>query len=64
MERKIFKTGHSIAIILPAKLLEALGLKLGDAVTVEFDETRSAVLVKAGRKGKQLPLDLKLRKKL
>jgi antitoxin component of MazEF toxin-antitoxin module len=40
--RKIFKTGHSLAMTLSADMLKKAGLAEGNTVGVEFDEkTRS-----------------------
>jgi len=36
--RKVFKTGDSLAITLPAEYVKALGVKEGDAFELIFDK--------------------------
>lgn len=60
--RKIFKTGHSLAITLSKKILADLGLKAGDSVEAESDQHR--IIIKPARRKEQLSLGLKIRKKL
>ncbi len=60
--RKIFKTGHSLAITLSKKVLGDLDLKEGDSVEVESDQRR--IIVKPAGHREQLSLGLKIRKKL
>ncbi len=59
MRRKIFKTGHSLAITLSKSILEEMGLKEGDSVEIASAEGQ-AVIKKTGRK-EQLSLGLKIR---
>ena len=37
MARKIFRTGNSTVVSLPSDVLEAVGLELGDEVTILAD---------------------------
>lgn len=46
MPRKIFRTGNSIVVTLPADALEAVGLAPGDDVTVIADPTQGTIIVK------------------
>ncbi len=64
MLRKIFKTGHSVAITLSSKVLGSLGLKLGDTVKIELNKEKSAVVIRPGSKENQLSLNLTSRPKL
>ena len=64
MIRKIFKTGHSLAVTLSKKTLADLGLKLGDAVSVEADKEREIITIRHGKKQQQLAMPLKARPKL
>lgn len=64
MIRKIFKTGHSAAITLSAGLLKSLGLKLGDAVKIDFEESKNRLVITPGHKASQLAMDLRIRPKL
>ncbi len=61
MNRKIFKTGHSLAITLPQSYLSGLGLKLGDIVKIELDAMSECVVIRHGKKQSQLALQLPLR---
>ena len=45
MARKIFRTGNSAVVSLPAKVLEAVGLELGDEVTVVADAEQGQIIV-------------------
>jgi antitoxin component of MazEF toxin-antitoxin module len=64
MIRKIFKTGHSAAVTLSQNLLKDMGLKVGDAVKVELDKEKEAIVIRHGKKQNQLILGLKVRPKL
>jgi len=49
MARKIFRTGNSTVVSLPADVLEAVDLELGDEVTVVADpEQRQIIITPAG----------------
>lgn len=61
MNRKIFKTGHSLAVTLSQSLLKELDLKLGDEVNVEIDKAKQEIVITHGHKASQLALGLKLR---
>jgi putative addiction module antidote len=45
MGRKIFRTGNSAVVSLPPEVLEAMGLELGDEVTVTVDPERSQIIL-------------------
>jgi antitoxin component of MazEF toxin-antitoxin module len=64
MLRKIFKTGHSLAITVSRQALQALGLGIGDSVNVAIDAERHQLIVKPDKKGQQQILDLNSRLKL
>lgn len=64
MFRKIFKTGHSLAVTLPKKILDELGLKPGDKVVLEFDERRKEAVLKKAHTHAQLEMNLKIRHRL
>lgn len=53
-----------MAITLSKKNLEALGLKLGDGVKIEFVEGKNQILISPSKTASQLPLDLHIRPKL
>jgi antitoxin component of MazEF toxin-antitoxin module len=64
MIRKIFKTGHSAAVTISGGLLKDMGLKVGDAVKIELDKEKEAIIISHGKKQSQLVLGLKVRPKL
>jgi putative addiction module antidote len=45
MPRKIFRTGNSTVVSLPADILEQVGLALGDSVTVVADSERRQIVI-------------------
>ena len=45
MARKIFKTGNSMVVSLPADALEAVGLALGDEVTVTVEPDHQRIVI-------------------
>lgn len=45
MGRKIFRTGNSAVVSIPAEALEATGLELGDEVTITVDSERSRIIL-------------------
>ena len=45
MARKIFRTGNSAVVSLPADALEAVGLALGDEVTVIADPEHNRIII-------------------
>ncbi len=61
MIRKIFKTGHSYAVTLSKKLLEALDLKVGDSVSLVLEELSKSVILKKQEQKDQLELGLTIR---
>ena len=64
MDRKIFKTGHSAAVTLSKKLLQELGLKLGDDVKIEIDAAKKELTIRPGNRQNQLSLNLNTRPRL
>ncbi len=60
--RKIFKTGHSLAVTLAKKLLKDMALKLGDSVEMEAKGDR--IIISKSKNRRQLDLGLKIRPKL
>jgi len=64
MNRKIFKTGHSLAVTLSKKVLDELGLKEGDSVAVELDRGNGCIVIRQAKKDHQLALELHPRHKL
>jgi putative addiction module antidote len=45
MPRKIFRTGNSAVVSLPADVLETIGLELGDEVTVVADPGQQRIII-------------------
>jgi putative addiction module antidote len=45
MPRKIFRTGNSTVVSLPADILETVGLALGDSVTVIADPEQRQIII-------------------
>jgi putative addiction module antidote len=45
MGRKIFRTGNSAVVSLPPEAMEAIGLELGDEVTVTVDAARDRIIL-------------------
>ena len=41
--RKVIKTGNSLAITLPAKMIKDINLKEGDIAQVRINRTRSSI---------------------
>ncbi|GEM_PF-1221117 len=64
MIRKIFKTGHSLAVTIPKKVLEELALNLGDKVSLELLAGEERLMLKKAKKNDQLDLGLKMRHRL
>ena len=64
MIRKIFKTGHSLAITISKKILDDLGLKIGDAVSVEADKDKETIVIRHGKRQQQLAMALRTRPRL
>ncbi len=62
MQRKIFKTGHSLAVTLSRKVLEDLGVVEGDEVEI-FAENGKAIIKKT-QKNTQLAMPFSSRPKL
>jgi antitoxin component of MazEF toxin-antitoxin module len=62
MIRKIFKTGHSLAVTLSRKLLEEVGLKIGDNVQLQADKEQ--IVISKARKNTQLAMPLSNRPRL
>ena len=64
MTRKIFKTGHSLAITVSKKSLKELGWQEGDSVEVAVDFSHGQIVVKRKPKDSQLSLELHSRPRL
>ena len=64
MIRKVFKTGHSVAITISQDMLKQMGLKVGDTVKVEIDDKKERIIIRHGSKASQLALGFKVRAKL
>ncbi len=60
--RKIFKTGHSLAVTLSKKILDDLGLKEGDSVEVGSDSNK--IVIKPAGHREQLALGIKVRPRM
>ena len=45
MTQKVLKVGTSAAVTLPKKMLEEIGLRIGDRVQVEFNEEHGGFVV-------------------
>ncbi|MCU0250813.1 MAG: AbrB/MazE/SpoVT family DNA-binding domain-containing protein [Vicinamibacterales bacterium] len=50
MKRKIVQTGSSLAVTLPAEVVEAFGLKKGQEVEVTVHPATGAVVIRPGAK--------------
>ncbi len=61
MNRKIFKTGHSLVVTLSQGMLKDLGLSLGDTVKVELSKNKEEIIICQTHKVNQQALGLKLR---
>ena len=48
MRRRLVQTGGSLAVTLPAEVVEAFGLKKGQSVEVAVHPTTGAVVVRPG----------------
>ncbi len=59
IQHKIIKSGNSLAITLPAKMVKALGLKAGDLVNLKVSLDQSQITYKFV-KPSQLSLSMKL----
>lgn len=46
MRRKIFKSGNSMVVSIPKDALNLLGIRVGDAITVETDYENHRILIK------------------
>jgi antitoxin MazE len=43
--RKLFRSGNSVVVSLPAEALDAMGLDLGDEVTVVADPEQGRIII-------------------
>ena len=50
MQRQLFKTGNSTVISLPKELLDAIGLKNGENVSIELDKQNNRLVISAVKK--------------
>lgn len=62
MQRKIFKTGHSLAVTLSRKILEDLGVAEGDEVEILAENGKA--VIKKTQKNTQLAMPFSSRPKL
>jgi antitoxin component of MazEF toxin-antitoxin module len=46
VERKLFRTGNSLTVTIPAALAEELGLRAGSTVTVEMDREHDGLIIR------------------
>ncbi len=46
MIRKIFKTGNSMVVSLPAEVTDRLGVRAGAEVTVEIDDHEGVIIIR------------------
>jgi antitoxin component of MazEF toxin-antitoxin module len=63
MLQKVLKVGSSAAVTIPKKSLEELGIKVGDTIALEIDQTKKIVSIRpskrdAGRREKIAGLTL------
>jgi antitoxin MazE len=49
MLRKVFKTGNSLVVSLPKKILEPLGISDGSDVSIELDRSNRQILIRPTR---------------
>lgn len=45
MARKVFRSGNSSVVSIPSEVLEVVGLRTGDAVTVTADVERQRIII-------------------
>jgi putative addiction module antidote len=45
MARKVFRSGNSAVVSIPPEVLEVMGLKTGDEVTVAADLDRQRIII-------------------
>ncbi|HCS39538.1 MAG TPA: hypothetical protein DIW44_08135 [Anaerolineaceae bacterium] len=57
MQRQLFKTGNSIVLSLPKELLDSLGLKNGENVSVELDKPNNRLVISPVEKPLAASLD-------
>jgi len=64
MIRKIFKTGNSLALTLPKKVLGELGFKLGDTAEISVSQDKSKIYIVKAKKRSQGEFSFKVRHRL
>lgn len=62
MQRKIFKTGHSLAVTISKKLQEELGVAEGDEVEIVAENGKA--VIRKSQKNTQLAMPFSSRPKL
>lgn len=62
MQRKVFKTGHSLAVTISKKLQEELGVVEGDEVEIVAENGRA--VIRKSQKNTQLAMPFSSRPKL
>lgn len=45
MQRQLFKTGNSTVLSLPKEMLDSLGLKNGENVSIELDKQNNRLVI-------------------
>lgn len=45
MQRQLFKTGNSTVLSLPKEMLDSLGLKNGENVSIELDKLNNRLVI-------------------
>lgn len=57
MQRQLFKTGNSTVLSLPKEMLDSLGLKNGENVSVELDKANNRLVITPSEKSLAANLD-------
>lgn len=57
MQRQLFKTGNSTVLSLPKEMLDSLGLKNGENVSVELDKANNRLVITPAEKSLTANLD-------
>lgn len=63
MKQKVFKTGNSLAVTIPSKFAESVGVRPGDSVEASQDSRKGRITYQF-ENVQQLPLDELLLKKI
>lgn len=57
MQRQLFKTGNSTVLSVPKEMLDFLGLKNGENVSVELDKANNRLVITPSEKSLAANLD-------